>query len=137
MLMSKKQVAKIVQEPSLTDIKVLQQRNKKKRTEIFREIRQRHSNFNIGGTRGKTITAYRESVLNILRFFKDGDYHTTKEIIDLTGNKKATKLLYLDHYGWFIKAKDQRACYRISTDGIKALTQYKEVIALIEKGTLV
>lgn len=129
-LSTKKNTAKIAHEPLLTDIKAQQHQNKKKRTALLRELRERHSNFNLGGTRGKTITAYRESVLNILRHFEDGECHKTGEIATLTGNKKATKQLYMDHYGWFVK--EGRGEYRISDKGKAALSEYDHVIQIIK-----
>lgn len=130
-LESKKQRAKILQEPILTDIKAQQQRNKKKRAALLRELRERHNNFNIGGTRGKTITAYRESILRILSHFDDGNPHTTKEIITSTGDKRATRQLYEDHYGWF--TKEGRGTYSISDKGKAALNEYDHVIKLMRQ----
>lgn len=121
--------AHIILEPSLTNIKIQQTRNKHKRTALLNEIKNRHSNFNIGGTRGKIMTAYKEAMLGILVYFKDGKSHTTKEIRTVTGNKKATRMLYDDHYNWFIK--EDKGCYMINQNGKDALKEYKEVIKII------
>lgn len=119
-------IAKIHQEPVLTDIKANQSRNKKKRTSMLREIRERHGDYNIGGTRGKTVTAYREKTLRILHHMRDGQPHKSIEIRKLTGNPKATTIMYQNHYKWFSNV--DKGVYKINDAGKAALTEYESII---------
>lgn len=119
-------VAKIYQEPVLTDIKTTQSRNKKRRSALLKEIRERHGDYNIGGTRGKIITAYREKSLRILHCLRDGDPHETKEVRQVTDNNKATTILYNNHYNWFRNVS--KGIYQISDTGKAALIEYEKII---------
>lgn len=118
--------AKIVLDPNLIDIKQSQRNSKRKRTALLNEFRERKHDYNVGGTRGKTVTAYRLVNLRILVALRDGQPHTTKEIVEATHNKKATSIMYKNFYGWFDRVG--RGTYTITPLGIEALKQYKDVI---------
>ena len=113
-------------EPSLLDIKRSQQRFKKQRDTLFKELASRHKDYNIGGSRGKIITAYKEASLRILKTLEDGQPHTTKDIRHLSGVKQSTTILYKNYHGWYEKI--ERAVYCISPSGEKALHEYEAVI---------
>ncbi|PKM68052.1 MAG: hypothetical protein CVU95_05240 [Firmicutes bacterium HGW-Firmicutes-2] len=116
----------VVFEPSLLDIKRSQQRYKKKRETLFKEIEARHMDYNIGGSRGKIITAYKEASLRILKTLEDGQPHSTKDIRHMSGVKKSTTILYSNHHGWYDKV--ERAVYCISPYGEKALLEHSLLI---------
>ncbi|PKM57628.1 MAG: hypothetical protein CVU98_05050 [Firmicutes bacterium HGW-Firmicutes-3] len=116
----------VVFEPSLLDIKRSQQRYKKKRETLFKEIEARHMDYNIGGSRGKIITAYKEASLRILKTLEDGQPHSTKDIRHVSGVKQSTTILYNNHHGWYEKV--ERAVYCISPYGEKALIEHCNLI---------
>lgn len=116
----------VVFEPSLLDIKRSQQRYKKKRETLFKEIQARHMDYNIGGSRGKIITAYKEASLRILKALEDGQPHSTKDIRYVSGVKQSTTILYNNHHGWYEKV--ERAVYCISPYGEKALIEHCKLI---------
>lgn len=118
--------ASIYQEPSLIDIKATQTKNKKKRTAVLKEIKERHGDYCIGGTRGKIVTAYREQSLQILHGLRDGLPHTCKEIREFTHNKKATNIMYKNHYHWYKNI--EKGVYQISDLGKSALVEYDPII---------
>ncbi|MDF1617828.1 DUF2161 family putative PD-(D/E)XK-type phosphodiesterase [Petrocella sp. FN5] len=113
-------------EPKLLDIKLSQQRFKKKRETLFKELEARHTDYNVGGSRGKIVTAYKEASLRILKTLEDGLPHTTKDIRHLSGIKKSTTILYRNHHGWYENV--ERGVYCISPQGEKALKEYALII---------
>ncbi len=113
-------------EPKLSDIKALQSRNKKKLVNILTEINGRSGNFNKGGTKGKTITAYKEKVLKIIQFMADGEVYTPKEVATALGMEKVQPILARDYYKYFEKV--EKGKYKISKKGLKALDEYDYII---------
>jgi len=116
-------------EPALLDIKKSQQRFKKKREALFKEIEARHRDYNVGGSRGKIVTAYKEASLRILKTLEDGLPHTTKDIRHLSGVKQSTTILYKNYHGWYEKV--ERAVYCMSPSGEKARIEYSQLISSI------
>jgi len=115
-------IATIQLEPFLQDIKLSQNRSKKRRMALYKEIRERHSNINYGGTNGQIMTAYREAALRLLKALEDGTPCSLKDLRERTGNPKVSTLLQKNHYNWFIRSK--RAHYCLSVEGEKALKKY-------------
>ena len=125
-LISNEHIATIYLEPFLQDIKRAQSSSRKRRLALYNEVKARHTNIDTGGTRGKIMTAYRESSLHILYLLQDGAIHTTKELGESTKNSKTTNILYRNHYNWFIYVK--RASYTISDIGRQALVDYASIL---------
>lgn len=113
-------------EPSLLDIKRSQQRFKKKRETLFKELDARHKDYNIGGSRGKIITAYKEASLRVLKILEDGQPHSTKDIRHASGVKQSTTILYKNYHGWYEKV--DRAVYCMSPSGENALKEYETIL---------
>lgn len=118
--------ARIIMEPHLIDIKASQQRSKKKRLALEREMAGRHRDYNTGGTKGRIMTAYREAALRILHHMKDGDAHKGSDIKHMTGIENATRILYSNHYDWF--HREGKGFYRMTEAGQKALVEYATFI---------
>lgn len=123
--------AKIILEPNLLDILASQRKNKRRRLALQKEISERHCDYNLGGTRGRIMTAYKEAALRILMVYSDQAIHTTKEIKEITGIKKATVILYKNYYGWYDRLGT--GTYIINQSGLKALKDYKSFIDMFTK----
>lgn len=97
----------------------------KKRVSIIEEINNRSENYNVGGTKGKIMTAYKESAINIARILKDKGPMTAKELKVYGTGDKTYSILYKNFYGWFVK-DSQRGAYRISVKGEEFLNSFKD-----------
>ncbi len=123
--------AKILLEPNLLDIKASQSRNKRRKIALQKEIANRHTDYNIGGTRGKIMTAYREAALRLLALMADGKTYESRELRKLSGNPKATKILYNNHYGWFNRI--DKGQYALTAIGLKALKEYEPYLIMFSE----
>lgn len=133
-LSRKTHTAKIILEPNLLDLKASQSRHKRRRVALQKEIAERHSDYNIGGTRGAIMTAYKEAAIRLLVACKDGNVHTTKELRASTGIQKSAAILNKNYYGWFQNIT--RGTYAITPVGQLALKEYDAFIQLISETLL-
>ena len=132
-LSPKPHTARIILEPNLLDLKASQSRHKRRRVALKKEIAQRHSDYNVGGTRGSIMTAYKEAAIRLLIVFGDGALHTNKELRETTGITKTTAILNKNYYGWFQPIR--RGTYTISSKGMDALKKHEAFIQLISQPT--
>lgn len=102
----------------------------KKKTLALKELSQRHGDNNLGGTRGKLITAYREKALIVVSYLKEQEDMTVKALREATGNEKVQSLLFDNHYAWFERVK--KGIYKLSDEGHKAYEDYKDIIDKIK-----
>lgn len=119
----KKPYAQIVFEPALDESHYI---NKERKHSVMKELSSRNSNDNIGGTKGKLITAYRENALLIVHELIKNTSMSVKELRIATGCEKVQTILYNNYYDWFKKVK--RGVYELSEKGIKAYDDYKFII---------
>jgi len=108
--------------------------NNKKKTHILREISNRSDNYNIGGSRGKQVTAFREAAMFIACLLASEGEMQVKDVRDFTGIDNAQSILNLNYYGWFEKVK--RGTYTLHKSGYEAIENwgsvskyYKKVVA--------
>jgi hypothetical protein len=103
------------------------QRYKKRRINLVKEIRERTKDYNTGGSTGKKLmTAYREKALYIaccLNLYGTMNVRQLKKLG--TDSKKTSPILLQNHYGWFDRV--EKGLYRLSNEGLKALTIYEEL----------
>ena len=78
----------------------------------------------------KIITAYRELALLALDYMED-QQRSTKELREYTQGKKIVDILQKNYYGWFRRVS--RGVYEITTAGEQALSDYREVVAILKK----
>lgn len=96
-------------------------RKLKKRGSILKEIHNRKSNSNTGGTRGKIMTAYKENAIEIAKLLKESGPLTAKQLINMGACEKAHSIVYNNFYGWFKKG-DKRGEYLLGEKGHNYLT---------------
>lgn len=118
-------IASIEEEPSIFDLKKSQALNKKTRARALKEKSMRSGDYNLGGQKGKKITAYRENALLIVGLLSKSDMMKVADIRGVAGDKTAS-ILQQDYYGWFERVK--RGHYKLSDKGQEALRQYDYVI---------
>jgi hypothetical protein len=118
--------AQIVLEPNLFDLSRSRSKSKKKREMVDQELSNRHGDNNLGGTKGKLITAYREKALVLASYLRETNDMTTKELREASGNDKTTNILYKNYYGWFDRAG--KGVYKLSERGRCEVEDYNHVI---------
>ncbi len=113
-----KDKVKIIQDPKPYHFR----KNYKKKKLLLDEFNARIQSNNTGGvTREKIMTAYKERVIEIAKSLIDGPLNT-KAIKEKTLNKRATKVLYDNYYGWF--ERTERGVYRLSEKGKVELLEF-------------
>ncbi len=80
-------------------------RNKKRQLKIVKEFSERESDFNLGGTKGQIVTAYREKVVKIACLMQDGKMYTPMSLKKETEIKETARILQNNYYKWFIRVK--------------------------------
>lgn len=130
----KKNTSTIILEPNLLDIKASQSRNKKRKLALQTEIANRHTDYNLGGSRGKIMTAYKEASIRLIGHMADGATYESRHLRKLTGNPKATKILYNNYYGWFKRVDQGR--YALSPLGLKAIKDNEHYLTMYNESPL-
>lgn len=97
-----------------------------KRQRLLREFERRQGDFNVGGSRGAQVTAYRQDALACAVYLSSEGVRRPAEIRDATGVARARQIVYVDHYGWFERLG--QAEYRLSEKGLAALQEYRAVV---------
>ena len=98
--------------------------SKKQKDQLLKEFSLRKSNINVGGTKGKKMTVYKEKVISIANYLEEFGEKSPIEIIRFTGIKETPNILRKNYYLWFYKV--DRGVYKLSEIGYKELAKIKE-----------
>lgn len=93
--------------------------NKKKR--LVNESDSRITNINVGGTRGKTMTSYKEKSLIVAHAMSSVKTVKNSELASMINMEKAKTILTKNYHGWFERI--DRGLYSLSESGKKALQE--------------
>ena len=92
-----------------------------RKTRLLREFAKRDGDPNTGGTQGQIVTAYRQDALRCAT-------HLTKEgpskgaiVAKETGVEKATRMMAINHYGWFCRV--EKGIYDVTDEGRAAVAK--------------
>jgi hypothetical protein len=118
-------VATIEEEPMIFDLKKSQRLNKRTRERALKEKSMRSGDYNMGGQRGKKITAYRENALMIAGLLDQNEVMKVSEIRQRAGEKTGS-ILQKDYYGYFNRVKTGH--YELSETGKEAVKEYAHII---------
>jgi len=100
-------------------------RSKNKKQKLLKEMDQRITNINIGGTtKKKLVTSYREKAIKIAYYLLNGE-KTTKELRELSGIENSTQFLQKNYYKWFYRVS--RGVYALTDRGSIDLEKYKDL----------
>jgi len=124
LILIEKDIATVFVETFGFDLKKSITNNKKKREQLINEFSLRKSNDNIGGSRGKKMTAYKEKVIKIAQYLEESGERSPIEIVRYTGIKEAPSMLRNNFYLWFYKV--DRGIYALSEQGKKDLKDIYE-----------
>lgn len=119
-----KNKAEIIVETFGFDLKKSVSASKKKKERLLKEFTLRKSDQNLGGSKGKKMTAYKERVIEIAKYLDEFGEKSPKEIMMYTGIKDTPNILRKNYYLWFINVK--RGIYRLSEIGKRDLNELKE-----------
>lgn len=100
-------------------------KSKKKKQKLLKEMKQRVTSINIGGTsKSKIVTSYREKVIIIAYHLRNKE-KTTKELRENTGIKNVATYLQKNYYEWFHRVS--RGVYALTEKGETELEGYQEL----------
>lgn len=122
--------AQIIEEPRPYNRKTSISRNKRKKNLIINEMKDRHSDYNVGGSKGKVITVYKEQCLWIA-YHLIGEPSSPKALKALTGVEKTASMLQRNFYKWFERV--DRGIYSLSKEGRLAVEEYAVIISMMKR----
>lgn len=100
-------------------------KSKQRRTRSLGEFAKRVGDPNVGGTRGRIMTVYRQTALDIARFLAVNGPTKAAEVARSVGEPNARSFLYRDVYGWF--ERPSVGVYTISPRGRREIAEWKPV----------
>ena len=86
-----------------------------KRGRLLREFARREGDPNLGGMRGKVMTAYRQDACRVAGFLREHGPTKASQVAADTGVARARAIMASDHYGWFERV--QRGVYGLTPRG--------------------
>ena len=98
----------------------------RKRRRLLREFEELRADFNVGGSRGARVTAYRQDALACAVYLRAEGVRRPVEIRNATGVARAARIVYDNHYGWFERLGAGK--YQLAEQGVLALQQYRPVV---------
>jgi len=109
------------------DMKRVKSSAKRIRTRIKGEFLNRKNDVNIGGSRGKIMTRYKEKLVLIASLIEENKTSTIAEIKKMTGFHDVSNIFRKNYYKWFERVK--RGTYALTGKGIE---EYKSLRTLLE-----
>ncbi len=94
-------------------------KSKNRRDRLLKEFAARAGDPNLGGTRGQITTAYKQDCARIHAHLAAHGPSKGADIAHTTGVARATRIMYDNHLGWFIRVETGR--YDLSDTG-RAIT---------------
>ncbi len=97
---------------------------KKKKQRIIKEYYLRKNKVNVGGTKGKTLTRYKEMVVEIGLFLIEHEQASPKDIMQATQIKKVASILQKNYHQYFERVS--RGIYQLTDKGKKEINDLKK-----------
>ena len=97
-----------------------------KRRKLLAEFDRLRADYNVGGSNGRRMTAYRQDALACVLHLQASGVQRPAAIRSATGVVRAGRIVYDNHYGWFERLGGGE--YRVSERGVAALDEYAEVV---------
>jgi len=104
----------------------------RKRRRLLREFELLRADYNVGGSRGARVTAYRQDAIACARYLHAEGVRRPVEIRKATGIARAGQIIYDNHYGWFEHLGPGE--YQVSEGGVAALQEYRTVVEALDSG---
>ncbi len=87
-------------------------KNKRRVGLLLREFTKREGDPNLGGSKGKIVTAYRQDAMKCQEHLRANGPTRVKDLRKATGVHRAANILRDNHYGWFVK--ESRGVYGLA-----------------------
>ena len=113
-----------VVEPHCDPVPYAPRKSKPKSTALIREFQARQGDPNLGGTRGRIITAYRQDAVRCAAHLAEHGPTKGAAVAKATGVTRATAIMAANHYGWFERV--EKGIYAITQDGLQANPRPKD-----------
>ncbi|MEP2846320.1 MAG: DUF2161 family putative PD-(D/E)XK-type phosphodiesterase [Alphaproteobacteria bacterium] len=102
-------------------------KNAKRAAVLLREFARRQGDPNDGGqTRAGLVTAYRQDALKIAVYLFEAGASKGAHVARATGVSAATRMMRVDHYGWFEKV--DKGIYGLTPTGAEAVAAAGRVL---------
>jgi hypothetical protein len=122
LIMVDQDYAEVYLEVSIYDMARSKTRNKKRKENLLKEFGLRKYSKNVGGTKNKTVTRYKEEVIEIAMYLLSVNSASPKEIKKITNIDKTASILQKNYQGYFKRI--ERGIYGVVE------TKIDEIIAM-------
>lgn len=109
----------VLLDPSEYHLELSKNRNKKKHSKLVNEFKNRNNDVNIGGSKGKKMTVYREKAILIAQTIHDYKMLSPKLIKEMTGISETPSIVQKNYYGWFYRVR--QGLYALTEQGIQEI----------------
>lgn len=92
-----------------------------RKTRLLREFAKRDGDPNKGGTQGQIVTAYRQDALRCASHLAMEGPSKGAQVAKETGVEKATRMMAINHYGWFCRV--DKGIYDVTEEGRAAVAK--------------
>lgn len=116
--------AEVIIEATPFDRNLSRSRYKKRKSQIDKEARLRKNHKNIGGTRGKKITRYKELVIDIGSYLLNHEKASPQAIKKDLSIEKTASILQKNYDGYFERV--ERGIYQLTEKGKRDIIKLKE-----------
>lgn len=125
----------VVHEPLKFDRQRSYRSYKKKQNNLIKEVRDRRSNVNVGGSYNiSTMTAYKEKSIQIAFYLDYLGPMSAQQLEQLETGDRTYRILYNNHYKWFERVA--RGIYDLTNKGRREYKTYKAIVELYKKSDL-
>jgi hypothetical protein len=121
-------IAIIKFEPKVLDIALSNSRNTRKKKTLMNEFHERINHVNVGGTKGKVLTLYREKALLVAHALMTHPGLSTTELKHYTQIDNVQSILQKNYEGWFVKL--DRAKYGINPLKTEDIKRYHQLMGM-------
>ena len=97
----------------------------KKKNALLKEINNRSGSYNIGGSKGAHISAYKEATIHVASLLSLNGEMSAKDIKALGGPENSNVILNKNYYNLFSKVR--RGIYKLEDTGLKFLESHKDI----------
>jgi hypothetical protein len=118
--------AEVILEASIYDMEKSRARYKKRKQQTLKEFKLRKYSNNIGGTKDKKITRYKEQVIEIASYLIEHESASPKDIKDDTNILKTSSILQKNYEGYFERVS--RGIYKVKDDKIEEIKKLKNIV---------
>ncbi|MBU1092824.1 MAG: hypothetical protein KKH01_00030 [Firmicutes bacterium] len=113
----------IISDPAEYDLELSKKRNKKKHIQVTNEFKNRNNDLNIGGSKGKRLTVYREKTILLAKVLNEVEVMSPKQIKEKTLVLETASILQKNYYGWFCRVN--RGQYTLTDKGKEEMRNYE------------